>query len=661
MISAFPDPYPDELFYSVCARYVHRLAYRRTEDGLADLFGRQISRPGWSLPVCLGKLVARLPAETPYTVARFLNEHTLLPFYRLFMPAERLAELERAMEDSMGGRVLFQIGLTKVLRDATSYMRFCPSCVDEDVRVYGEPYWHRLHQLPGVELCPRHLTFLENSPVRVSDEAQRRRVVLAKQVIGTRSPRPADESSLVDRHHIQIARDAQWLFSPSVSIRESANLIQRYMQLLVDRELATYSHSVVHHKRLIQAFLQFYPTEFLRAVDCEVRVSRRRWSWLRYLLRLDPGEAVRPPIHHLLLMQFLGHTAESFLELPPEHPPFGLSPWPCLNPVCRFYRKEVITTCAVAPGKWDGGRPRGSFACKCGFVYGRRGPDRNPADRDGHHWIEVFGPQWDRRFTKLWMDPTQSFSSLTRCLGPHLKALRCQALRLGLPLDRRQEMTTRPRPQNARMRGGQRGPELPICAMRKAWLSLQRQNPGASVSDLNRLASTVGSRLRKWDRAWYYRHSPKWKRGLQQYGRRQDTVARWRCRERELVTQIHSAVAALRRQSGRPCRITPTLIREYLHLGRASFSRVSLTRYPEVRRLLAEVTEPPRDFAVRAIIWAAHQLQVEGRSLCWTSLINEAHLDRRTVANHPRLRQAMAAVLEGKQTKASRSTNHIAA
>lgn len=648
MISAFPDPYPDELFYSVCARYVHRLAYRRTDDGLADLFGRQISRPGWALPNCLGRLVARLPEETPYTVPRILQEHTLLPFYRLFMPAERLAKLERAMEDSMGGRVLFQIGLAKVLRGSMRYMRFCPSCADDDRRVYGEPYWHRLHQLPGVELCPRHLTFLENSPVRINDEAQRRQVVLAKRVIARSRPRPADESSPADRFHIQVARDAQWLFSPSAYTCEPANLIQRYMQVLVGRGLATYSHSVVHHKQLVQGFLQFYPTEFLRAVDCEVRVSRRRWSWLRYVLRLDPSVAVRPPIYHLLLMQFLGHTAESFFELPAEPPPFGLGPWPCLNPVCPFYRKAVIATCVVTPGKWNGGRPRGCFACTCGFVYGRRGPDRNPADRDGHHWIEAFGPDWDRRFAKLWMDPAQSFSSLTRCLGPQLKALRCQAVRLGLPLDRwgREEITVRSFPEQTQTPGGQRGPKLPIDAMRTAWLSLQQQNPMASLSELNRLGSSIGRRLRNWDRAWYDQHSPKWKRGCKQYGLRQATVIRWWCREQELVTLIHSAVAALHRQSGRPRRITPTLIREYLQLGRACFSRVSLTRYPEVRRLLAQVTEPPLDFAVRSITWTAHQLRVEGRSLSWSSLLSEAHLDRRTVANHPRLRRAMDAAVE---------------
>lgn len=33
---------------------------------------------------------------------------------------------------------------------------------------YGETYWHRIHQVPGVNVCPKHKTLLEDSIVEIN-------------------------------------------------------------------------------------------------------------------------------------------------------------------------------------------------------------------------------------------------------------------------------------------------------------------------------------------------------------------------------------------------------------------------------------------------------------------------------------------------------------
>ena len=44
-------------------------------------------------------------------------------------------------------------------------IKVCPHCIQRDREMYGEPYYHRCHQLPGVSVCPEHhaplLTFGE--------------------------------------------------------------------------------------------------------------------------------------------------------------------------------------------------------------------------------------------------------------------------------------------------------------------------------------------------------------------------------------------------------------------------------------------------------------------------------------------------------------------
>lgn len=44
-------------------------------------------------------------------------------------------------------------------------LRFCPKCIEYDIRVFGEPYWHRKHQVPGVTVCSIHkISLCETCP-----------------------------------------------------------------------------------------------------------------------------------------------------------------------------------------------------------------------------------------------------------------------------------------------------------------------------------------------------------------------------------------------------------------------------------------------------------------------------------------------------------------
>src|SRR4030042_7010586 len=45
------------------------------------------------------------------------------------------------------------------------FLRYCPECVSEDFERWGETYWRRTHQLPGVLVCTDHKGGLANSVV----------------------------------------------------------------------------------------------------------------------------------------------------------------------------------------------------------------------------------------------------------------------------------------------------------------------------------------------------------------------------------------------------------------------------------------------------------------------------------------------------------------
>jgi hypothetical protein len=165
MIGFFPDPYPDELLYSICARYSDRVRYSNKGAIAQELFGSVDAAAVVDLPSHLGHLVAALPLGHCYTVDRLIGSHTLLPFYSPFLPIERVYRLREDMMKSTGSAIHQYSGVTPSNIYSLKWLRFCPLCTQAERKQFGESYWHRLHQIPGVEVCPDHAVFLETSCV----------------------------------------------------------------------------------------------------------------------------------------------------------------------------------------------------------------------------------------------------------------------------------------------------------------------------------------------------------------------------------------------------------------------------------------------------------------------------------------------------------------
>src|SRR5437879_10471067 len=98
MIRCFPDPFHDELLYSICARFSDHMGYSAPHSVIIDLFGRKGFLAVTDLPSHLGRLADNLPQKDYYTVDNLIENHTLLPFYRPFLPyIDRLIRIRSCM------------------------------------------------------------------------------------------------------------------------------------------------------------------------------------------------------------------------------------------------------------------------------------------------------------------------------------------------------------------------------------------------------------------------------------------------------------------------------------------------------------------------------------------------------------------------------------
>lgn len=173
-----PKPYPDEVVGSVMARACRHtgLSMKRLVRGI---FGSQRS----SCSFLLGDNVARLAYRAGLEPQVFLTKHTMFPYAVAFMPSALQVQFAskalaiRPREDSLSS-------LTKNVSHGVGYRRVCKQCIADDMKLFGESYWHREHLLPGVLVCRRHGKPLFETSIELRGRAHVGDVVLPHEVRG---------------------------------------------------------------------------------------------------------------------------------------------------------------------------------------------------------------------------------------------------------------------------------------------------------------------------------------------------------------------------------------------------------------------------------------------------------------------------------------------
>ena len=82
-----------------------------------------------------------------------------------------------------------------------------------DRDTYGEAYWHRVHQLPGIEVCPDHAVYLELSTAGWRARDSITAFLSAESSIVDRKPVRLNTSDQYDELLLAVAREAQWLLN----------------------------------------------------------------------------------------------------------------------------------------------------------------------------------------------------------------------------------------------------------------------------------------------------------------------------------------------------------------------------------------------------------------------------------------------------------------
>jgi hypothetical protein len=159
-----PRLYPDELLGPAlirCCRWYNLpfKVFAREVLGLPQLRANFLGV--W--PLCAIAPQYRVSPE------HLLWNHTPFPYASGFLHGESFAMAAKAALHGGGG----MSHLSAVMQNACmglSYRKVCSQCVQEDLDVFGETYWHRSHNLPGVLMCAKHRCALSATRLAVSGE-----------------------------------------------------------------------------------------------------------------------------------------------------------------------------------------------------------------------------------------------------------------------------------------------------------------------------------------------------------------------------------------------------------------------------------------------------------------------------------------------------------
>ncbi|MBD2770702.1 TnsD family Tn7-like transposition protein [Iningainema tapete] len=409
MLGFFPTPYPDEILCSVFARYHIRSGNIKPEETLLELFNSRHITVRTDLPYNLASLIENLPLLSPYTVEGLIQKHTLYPIYAVFMP-DRNSAILRYMKGELG---------TYIYRGTASsvhmprYFKFCPLCLFEDLHTFGEAYWHRLHQTPGVLVCLIHNVALSDSIAPTwGNNWHRVGVASLENCPMAHSQENYSESTL--EKLLLLASDIEWLMTRDLKLLPSKELDWFHIQYIANltrRGLATSSRRV-DETGLRQKLLSFYGSEFLEVLGIDVSYDNR-FLFDIFQLHIEAFD----PVMHLLMIRFLTNSLAKFFAGKSKYKPFGNGPWLCLNPACEHYLKPVVTK-LVMHSKSDTKplysyieNPIGTFECNCGFKYSKSGADTTEVDKFRFERIVAFGQLWEQKYLECSDADRRNFQS----------------------------------------------------------------------------------------------------------------------------------------------------------------------------------------------------------------------------------------------------------
>ncbi|GGC75249.1 hypothetical protein GCM10011396_23090 [Undibacterium terreum] len=177
--------------------------------------------------------------------------------------------------------------------------RYCMSCCEEQIQLFGHTYWARHHLMPGVEVCWRHQEILQKVQASIHTD------VLPKDFkIETNSPEPVREQS------IWLAKTSETLLATEAGSLAREAVIEVFQARMIS--LGFKAQNGFCRKKIRQKLIATWGTHALERISARFLVRQPIEDWLPSLY--TNHNLSFPTLHHLLLIGALYKNFDTFFR-----------------------------------------------------------------------------------------------------------------------------------------------------------------------------------------------------------------------------------------------------------------------------------------------------------------------------------------------------------
>lgn len=564
---------PEESVFGIASRYHVLTGHQAAGATLIELLGKRNVSLNTAFPSGLQVMCRRL-ALPGDSIQDLIEHHTILPYFRPFTQTLHYRQITQKVADGFAGNAKISLGLLASRVGAQDILRYCPACVEADLETIGVATWYRVHQLPGVLICPYHGELL-NESFCLAQRLMRQQLFLpalggqgfARCCIGAAGVAAIRSLQLVAGLSAQILSLDDRPFN-------AIGLRNEYAARLVDRALAS-SPSRMRRAELSREFAAFWSSlKDISPFSSLLAGCDQDESWLVGLCRKP--RCTHHPLKHILLIGFLAKDAASF---------FGTSMrrLPILAGTLRM-KKTELSDCKIVELLEHGTSVRQVASVlnwstntllvkaeKAGALIKRR-----PKKIDAGLRVQVRRMlATGESITGIMHAANLSAASVHRLLGGDRATHQERVVQL-----------RRRRQQQAR----------------ESVNAVLLENPAAGF---NAVRASVSA-----DFSWLYRNDHEWLEDrLQPHARarpNKKNLIDWLERDLRTSRQVEEAAAEILHAPGKPIRVTRNEIGR--RTAQPSWLDKHLTKLPSTKAVLHAVIESPEAFRDRRLRWWSREL-----------------------------------------------------
>ncbi|WP_024850123.1 TnsD family Tn7-like transposition protein [Hydrogenovibrio kuenenii] len=292
----FPNQLPDETLYSRLIRHQTVLGFNEKEY-LKRIFQNPRLSIHPFLTVGLTE-IAKISGEDTYDLFR---NQTLGSLFIYLMPVSGKKIYHSLLKNE--GAMAFRHSCLSNFRETKKVtVNYCPVCSEEDIQSYGVTYWHRSHQIPGIESCPVH-------NVRLIELDLPERPHIKKGFLPLLS-----ESTLCNEKHGQLSQYC-FEFLKSVSEQNQKFNLAELKYKLIGGGYVT-KGGRIRRNQLSQDFF-----DCVQAIDFHSHsLLPKNENDYRYLTNLFIPNIAQHPFKYLLFNFFLSQLSQKTLNFEPSLP-----------------------------------------------------------------------------------------------------------------------------------------------------------------------------------------------------------------------------------------------------------------------------------------------------------------------------------------------------